>query len=78
MLRSNAAADAGEELGDVSEGVQRAEVFGLDLRRVGQPLLKRRQDFDALDRVDAEIGVQRHARLQHLHRIARLLRDHRQ
>ena len=41
---------------------------------IRQLLLKCREDFDPLDRVDAEIGVQRHAEVEHLHRVAGLLR----
>ncbi len=45
-------------------------------RRVGQPLLQRGEDLDPLDRVDAQVGVELHARLEHLGRIPGLLRDH--
>ena len=60
------------------EGVQGAEVLGLDGRGVGQPLLEGGQDLDPLDRVDPQVGVQRHVQLEHLRRVARLLRHHRQ
>ena len=74
--RRRGGAAAGEEGGDVAEAEERTEVFGLDLRRLGQAFLQGRQDLDALDRVDAQVGVQSHVQLQHLRRIARLLRDH--
>ena len=67
-----------EEVGDVAEGVEGAEVLGLHLRRVRQLLLQRRQDLHALDRVDAQVRVQAHAQVQHLRGVARLLRHHRQ
>ena len=53
-------------------------MLGLDRRGVGQLLLQGRQDLDPLDRVDAQVGVERHAQVQHLRRVARLLRHHRQ
>ena len=41
---------------------------------VGEPLLEGGEDLDPLDRVDAEVGVELHVRLEHLGRVARLLR----
>ena len=58
--------------------MQRAEVFRLHLRRIRQAVLQRRQNLDPLDRVHAQVRVQRHPQLQHLRWIARLLRHHRQ
>ncbi len=64
-----------QELGDLPQGSQRAEVLGLDDRRLGQAFLQGREDLDALDRIDAEVGVEEHVGLEHLGRIAGLLRD---
>ena len=50
------------------EGLEGAEVLGLDDGRVGEPLLERGEDLDALDRVDAEVGVELHVGLEHLGR----------
>jgi hypothetical protein len=58
----------------MAEGSQSAQVFRLDDGRFRQAFLQDRQDFHALDRVDAQVGIQRHVQFQHLHRIARLLR----
>ena len=74
--RSRRAAPAARKAAMSREGVQGAEVLGLDDRGVGQAVLQRRQDLDALDRVDAQVRVQRHPQLQHLRRVPRLLRDH--
>ena len=60
-----------------AHAMERAEVLGLDDRGVGEPLLERRQDLDPLDRVDAEVGVEPHHRLEHRRRISRLLRHDR-
>ena len=61
---------------DLTEGLQHAQVFRLDRRRIGKLLLQGREDFHALDRVDAEVGVERHLHFEHLDRIAGLLGDH--
>ncbi len=42
----------------------------------GSRSCKRREDLDPLDRVDPQVGVELHRRLEHLGRIARLLRHH--
>ena len=62
--------------GDLAQGVQGAQVLGADDRGAGEPLLEGGEDLDPLDGVDAEVGVQPHLQLQHLHRIAGLLADH--
>ena len=66
----------GQELDDLAEGPERAQVLGLDHRRLGQSLLQGREDLDPLDRVDPQVGVELHARLEHLRRVSRLLRHH--
>ena len=58
--------------------MQGAEVLGADDRRTGQALLEGGEDLDPLDGVDAQVGVHAHLQLQHLHRVAGLLADHRQ
>ena len=48
-----------EESGDIVEGVKGAEVFGLDDRGIGQALLQRRENLHPLDRIDAQVRIQR-------------------
>ncbi len=43
--------------------------------RVGHPLAHGGEDFDALDGVDAQVGVQRHAGFEHLGGVAGLFGD---
>jgi len=50
-------------------------VLGVDGRRVGRALLDAREDLDALDRVDPEVRLEVHVELDHVERVARLLRD---
>ena len=64
-----------KEADDVGERPQAAHLIGLDDRSVGQPVLKSRENLDALDRVDAEVGVQLHLELEDVDRIPGLLRD---
>ena len=63
-----------EKVGDLAEGPQRAEMFGLDRRGLRQPVLQRREDLHPLDRVDPQVVVELHVQLEHLHRVSRLLR----
>ena len=39
-----------------------------------QPFLQRRKNFDALDRIDSQIGVEPHVEIEHLRRVSRLFR----
>src|SRR4051812_137832 len=55
-----------QELDDLPEGLEGPEVLGLDDGGVGELLLQRREDLDALDRVDAEVGVEPHGRLGYI------------
>ena len=57
------------------ERLQCAEVLGLDLRRAGQLTAKRGHDLDALDGIHAKVAVQAHVQIQHLDRVAGLLRN---
>src|SRR5436309_3472505 len=50
-------------------------MLGLGGRGIGNLFLKRRQNFDPLDGVDAQIGIERHVEPKHVGRIAGLLRD---
>ena len=67
---------ARQEVGDVLQGVQRPELLRLHDRGVRQLVLQRAQDFHPLDRIDPEVTFQGHAQVQHVHRVARLLRHH--
>ena len=67
----------GEEIDDVGERLEDAEVLGLDDGGVGELFLKRGEDLDAFDRVDTEVGVEPHRGLEHLGGIAGLLRHDR-
>ena len=66
----------GQEIDDLAEGAEGAEVLGLDRRSVGEPVLQCREDLHPLDRVDPQVGVELHLQLEHLHRIPGLLRHH--
>ena len=59
----------------MTEGLQLAQMLGPDHRCAGQLLLQGREDFHALDGVDAQIGVQAHGELQHLGGIAGIVGD---
>ncbi len=67
---------SGEELDDLPEGADGAEVLRADHRAGGQSVLERGEDLDPLDRVDAQVGVELHAGLEDLGGVAGLLRDH--
>src|SRR5205823_2626110 len=67
---------ARQEGDDLAEVVEGAEVLRLDGRGGGQALLQGGEDLDALDGVDAQVGVQGHVQVQHLRGVTRLLRDH--
>ncbi len=67
-----------EEVDDLAERAKGPEVLGFDNRRLGKLLLQSGEDFDAFDGVDAEVGVEKHVRLEHLGGIPGLLRHHRQ
>ena len=67
---------AAEELGDLSEGADGAQVLRADHRgRSGSRSCRAREDLDPLDRVDPQIGVELHGRFEDLGRVSRLLRD---
>ena len=53
-------------------------MFRADERRAGKLLLNGGENLHPLDRIDAEVGVKTHVQIEHLHRIAGLLADHRQ
>ncbi len=60
---------------DLAQGVEGGHLVGVELGQAGHPLAHGGQDLDALDGVDAQVGVQRHAQLEHLGRVAGLLGD---
>src|SRR4051794_24737780 len=60
---------------DVAERSQRSESIGAERSQTWDGFLKRRQNFDPLDRVDAEIGVESHLEVEHLERVAGLVGD---
>ena len=62
-----------QEVGHVLKRVKHAQMLGLHLRSAGQLLLKRRKDLDALDGIDAEIGIERKLEIEARHGVAGLL-----
>ena len=60
---------------DLTQRAQPGHDRRVELRQRRHTLAHGGQNLDALDGVDAQVRVQRHARLQHLRRIACLLRD---
>ena len=62
-------------LNDLTEGAQGGQFGRLHFRQVGRTLAHRGKDFDALDAVDTEIGLQFHVRAEHFLRIAGFLSD---
>jgi hypothetical protein len=53
-------------------------LLGVDRRCARDTLREHREDLDALDRVDAEVGLHPHVQAECLFGIARGLRDHRE
>ena len=53
-------------------------MFRADERRAGKSFLDGGENLHPLDGIDAQVGIQPHVQLEHLHRIAGLLADHRQ
>ncbi len=64
-----------EEVDDRSQAAERAELLRLERGQTGQSVLQGREDLDALDRVDAEVGVELHVEIEHLDGVSRLLGD---
>ena len=65
----------GKELHDLLERLERAEVLGLHFGRIGQASAQRGHDFDALDGIDAEVGVEPHVEIEHLDGITSFFGD---
>ena len=61
---------------DVLQRPESAELLGVHRRGAGHPLREHREDLDALDRVDPQVGLHPHLERQRLLRIAGRLRDH--
>ncbi len=66
----------GHRIDDVAEGAQTAHLAGVDLGKLRRLLADRRQNLDALDGVDAEVGFEVHLEGQHVFGVAGLLGDH--
>ena len=60
-------------LNDLSEGVQRRHLSGVDLWEAGLALAHAGEDLDALNRVDAQVRFQGHLHSEHLDGVAGLL-----
>ena len=60
---------------DVAERLEAPEILRVDRTHARYALLESGEDLDALDGVDAEIGVESHVELEHLGGIAGLLGD---
>jgi len=67
-----------KEGGDLTQGLQGAQVFGTDLRRTGEAFLDGGEDLHPLDGIDPQVGIHPHGEVEHLHRVAGLLAHHRQ
>ena len=67
-----------EVVEDLAEGAEADKPLGVDLAGLEEPLAHRGEDLHALDGVDAEVGLEVHVEVEHLGRVPRLLRDHRQ
>ena len=60
---------------DIAKRVKGAEMLGFDDRCTRKAFLKGREDFDAFDRIDSEVGVEPHVGFEHLGWITGLLGD---
>ena len=67
--------DRGQKFNDVLKCPQSAELLRLDRRGVRESLLHGGEDFDPLDRVDAEVGIKTHGRVEHVDRVAGFVAD---
>ena len=59
----------------MAEGLEGAELVGFDDGRGGEFFLKGGENFDALDGIDAEVGIEAHVEREHFHRVAGFLGD---
>jgi len=66
----------GEHVHDLAQSPKLAELIRSHDRGFRERLLKRRQDLDPLDGVDAQVRVQIHRNVEHVDGISRLVRDH--
>ena len=66
---------AGQKIDNLPQCLERTELFRFDFGRTWQLRCKRSHDFNALDRVDAQIGIHAHVEVQHLDRISGLVGD---
>ena len=75
-MRSAVVAKLGVHVGDdLAEGAQAGHDGGVEFGQGRDALAHGGEDLDALDGIDAEVGVERHARFEHLAGIAGLLGD---
>ena len=75
-LRSTRLTKLGVHVGDdLAEGAQAGHDGGVEFGQGRDAFAHGGEDLDALDGVDAEVGVERHARFEHLGGIAGLLGD---
>ena len=66
----------GKQLDDLTQSFEATHVFGGDRGQAGGALLEGREDFDALDGIDAEVRLDVHVQAQHLHGVAGQLAHH--
>ena len=57
------------------EGLEGAEVFGFDFGGAGEMAAEGGHDFNALDGVHAEVGVEAHLQVEHLDGVTGFLGD---
>ena len=65
----------GQVGGDVGQGAQGSQVLRADGRGAGEAFLERGEYFDALDGVDAQIGIHAHVQFQHFLGVAGFFAD---
>ena len=71
--RQGRATGCSHVVNDLAQRAQRRQLGGFHLGQVGRTLAHGRQNFHALDAVDAQVGFQLHFYAQHLLRVARFL-----
>ncbi len=64
-----------DQVGNRSQGTQRAKLLGPERRQRREPVLQRRKDLHALDGIDPEVGVELHVEIKYLRWIPRFLGD---
>ena len=59
-----------EQVNDLTQLAQPPDLIRANFRRAGQFILQRRENFDALNRINPQIRVQPHVQFQHVWRVA--------